>query len=85
MALYNMMIMIIIILTPVLNSQGIEKLRYAIQKIQKSNWNEPYSSFQFYYYYYYYYFYFKPSSTKPQAEKLLLSLLLLKTCSQLTN
>jgi len=55
MALYNMMIMIIIILTPVLNSQGIEKLRYAIQKIPKSNWNEPYSSFQFYYYYYYYY------------------------------
>jgi len=57
MALYNMMIIIIIIiLTPVLNSQGIEKLRYAIQKIPKSNWNEPYSSFQFYYYYYYFFF-----------------------------
>jgi len=68
-----MMIMIIIILTPVLNSQGIEKLRYAIQKVQISNWNEPYSSFQFYYYYYY----FKPTSTKPQAEKTIIIIIII--------
>ena len=30
-------------LTPILNSQGMKKLRYAIQKIQISSWNEPYS------------------------------------------
>ena len=36
---------IIIFLTPVLNSRGMKKLRYAIQKVQKSSWNEPYSSF----------------------------------------
>ena len=35
-------IIIIIIFTPVLNSQGMKKLRY--KKIQKSSWNEPYSS-----------------------------------------
>jgi len=29
-------------LTPVLNSQGMKKLHYAIQKVQKSSWNEPY-------------------------------------------
>jgi len=34
-------------LTPVLNSQGMKKLRYAIQKVQKSSWNEPYSSSSF--------------------------------------
>jgi len=37
-------IIIIIIFTPVLNSQGMKKLRYAIQKVQKSSWNKPYSS-----------------------------------------
>jgi len=38
-------IIIIIFLTPVLNSQGMKKLRYAIQKsTKKSSWNEPYSS-----------------------------------------
>ena len=25
----------------------MKKLRYAIQKVQKSSWNEPYSSFSF--------------------------------------
>ena len=40
-----MVIIIIIILTPVLNSQGMKKLRYTIQKsTKKSSWNEPYSS-----------------------------------------
>jgi len=34
-------------LTPVLNSQGMKKIRYAIKKVQKSNWNEPYSSSSF--------------------------------------
>jgi len=35
-------------LTSVLNSQGMKKLRYAIQKsIKKSSWNEPYFSFSF--------------------------------------
>ena len=34
-------------LTPVLNSQGMKKIRYAIPKIQKSSWNEPYSSSSF--------------------------------------
>jgi len=42
----NIVVVIIIIafLTPVLNSQGMKKIRYAIQKVQKSSWNEPYSS-----------------------------------------
>jgi len=31
-------------LTPALNSQGMKKLHRAIQKVQKSHWNEPYSS-----------------------------------------
>ena len=30
-----------------------KKIRYAIQKVQISSWNEPYSSFSYYYYYYY--------------------------------
>jgi len=36
---------IIVIFTPVLNSQGMKK-NYAMQykKVQKSSWNEPYSS-----------------------------------------
>jgi len=34
-------------LTPVLNSQGMKKLRYAIQKVQKSSWNERYFSSSF--------------------------------------
>jgi len=33
--------------TPLFNSQGMKKLRYAIQKVQKSSWNEPYSSSSF--------------------------------------
>ena len=35
---------IIIIFTPILNSQGVKELCYALQKVQKSSWNEPYSS-----------------------------------------
>ena len=30
--------------TPILNSQGVKELCYALQKVQKSSWNEPYSS-----------------------------------------
>jgi len=41
-----MAIIIIFFLTPMLNSQG-KKLRCAIQKVQKSSWNEPYSSSSF--------------------------------------
>jgi len=33
--------------TLVLNSQGMKKLCYVLQKVQKSNWNEPYSSSSF--------------------------------------
>jgi len=41
-------IIIFFSLTPVLSSQGMKKLRYAIQKkVQKSSWNEPYSSSSF--------------------------------------
>jgi len=51
-----------IFLTPVLNSRGMKKLRYAIQeKLQKSSWDEPYSSF----------------STKQSCSKMALLLLLL--------
>jgi len=43
---YANLFIIIIFLTPVLNSQGMKK-NYAMQykKVQKSSWNEPYSSF----------------------------------------
>ena len=40
-------IIIIIIFTPILNSQGVKELCYALQKVQKSSWNEPYSSSSF--------------------------------------
>ena len=40
-------IIIFIFLTPVLNSQGMKTLRYAIPKIQKSSWNQPFSSSSF--------------------------------------
>ena len=41
----NLYVCIIInIFTPVLNSQGMKKLCYAIEKVHKSSWNEPYSS-----------------------------------------
>ena len=46
-SLTSPVISIIIILTPVLNTQGMKKLRCAIQKVQKSSWNEPYSSSSF--------------------------------------
>jgi len=35
---------IIIIFTPILNSQVVKESCYALQKVQKSSWNEPYSS-----------------------------------------
>jgi len=40
-------IIIIIILDPGTQFPGMKKLRYAIQKVQKSSWNEAYSSFSF--------------------------------------
>jgi len=40
----NIIVVTIIIFTPVLNSHGMKKLRYAVQK---SSWNEPYSSSSF--------------------------------------
>ena len=38
---------IIIILTPVLNSQGMKKYAMQYRLVQKSSWNEPYSSSSF--------------------------------------
>jgi len=42
-----LILLLLLFLTPVLSSQGIKKLQYAIQKVQKSSWNEPYSSSSF--------------------------------------
>jgi len=60
--------------------QGMKKLRYAIQKIQKSSWNEPYSSpslnnrvgegHSSFLLLLLLLLFFKPTSTKPQAGKL---------------
>ena len=44
MALYKSVHYYYYFLTPVANSRGMKKLRYAIQKVQKLSWNEPYSS-----------------------------------------
>ena len=43
----NLLLLLLLFLTPVLNSRGMKKIRYAIQKVQKSSWNEPYSSSSF--------------------------------------
>jgi len=44
-----LLFLLLLFFTPVglPNSQGMKKLRYAIQKVQKSSWNEPYSSSSF--------------------------------------
>jgi len=42
------LVIIIIILTPVLNSQGMKKITLCnTKKVQKSSWNKPYSSSSF--------------------------------------
>jgi len=41
------MVIIIMIIFWTLNSKGMKTLRYAIQKVQKSSWNGPYSSSSF--------------------------------------
>jgi len=40
-------IIINIFLTPVLNSQGMKNYAMQYKKVQKSSWNEPYSSSSF--------------------------------------
>jgi len=40
----NLFIIVIIFFTPVLNSQGRKNYAVQYKKVQKSSWNEPYSS-----------------------------------------
>jgi len=43
----NLFIIIIIFLPQYSHTHRMKQLRYAIQKVQKSSWNEPYSSSSF--------------------------------------
>jgi len=49
------LLLLLLFLTPVLNSQGMKKLRYAMQKKYKNH-------------YYYYYYFYTPGSKDPRVK-----------------